>query len=149
LIQGWYWVEILTGLAVNVVLLISGIGLLKYKGWARSLGIWTALFKILRLGLLYGFFIIVVVPPFSKAVGEAVGQMMVQQQQIMGGKGAPAMADPQMFTKIYAIMYSFMGVGMIAIGSIFPGIMLYFLTRPRIQSACDPSHKPVTGTDEL
>ena len=147
-IQGWYWVEIMTGLIVNVAMFVSGIGLLKYRGWARNLALWTMLLKIARLALVYGFFIIAIVPGFSKTIGEAVSQMMMQQQGIMvkGPKGVP---DAATFTKIYTITYSIMGAGMIAIGSIYPAVMLVFLTRPRVKSACDDNRKPVSGRDEL
>src|SRR5205823_4481251 len=52
------WTEILTGLTLNVMLLVSGIGLMSWKPWARSLGVWTAGLKIVRLALVYGYFIL-------------------------------------------------------------------------------------------
>lgn len=148
LLQGWTWVEIITGLAVNIAMLVSGIGLLKYRGWARNLAVWTALLKIGRLALVYGFFIIAVVPPMSKTIGEYVSQMMVQQQGMVV-RGPGVVPDASMFTKIYTITYSVMGAGMIAIGSIFPAVMLYYLTRPRVKAACEVNRKPLSGRDEL
>lgn len=148
MLQGWTWVEILTGLSLNIALFISGIGLLKYNGWSRTLGIWVALLKLARLVLVYGFFIISVVPPMSKTIGEAVGEMMAAQQGIQV-KGAGAVPDAQVFTKIYTITYSLMGAGMISVGSIYPALMLWFLTRPRVKAACEPTRKPISGRDEL
>ena len=89
-----------------------------------------------------------VVPPMSKTIGEAVGEMMAAQQGIQM-KGAGAVPDAQVFTKIYTITYSLMGAGMISVGSIYPALMLWFLTRPRVKAACEPTRKPISGRDEL
>ena len=62
----WTWTEILTGLAVNLMLLASGIGLVQYKSWGRKLGVWTAAAKIVRLVLVYGYCTMVIVPDFSR-----------------------------------------------------------------------------------
>ena len=148
MLQGFTWVEILTGLGLNIVMLVSGIGLLKYRGWARNLAIWSALLKIARLFLVYGFFILAVVPPMSQAIGEMVGQMMVAQQANQVKVTGP-MPDAVLLTKVYTIMYSVIGAGMIMVGSIYPGVMLWFLTRPRVKAACEGSLKPVSGRDEL
>ena len=53
-------------------------------GSAEGLWIWTAVLKIARLVLIYGFFIIVIVPNFSEKLGHMVGEMMnAQQQQLL------------------------------------------------------------------
>ncbi len=148
MLQGWTMVEILTGLGLNIAMFISGIGLLKYKGWARNLAIWSALLKILRLVFLYGFFIVMVVPPMSQRIGEMVGQMMVAQQANQVKVPGP-MPDAVLLTKVYTITYSVMGAGMIMVGSIYPAVMLWFFTRPRVKAACEGSLKPVAGRDEL
>ena len=131
---GWSWVEIVTGLALNVMLIASGVGLMHWKPWARKLGLWTAGLKILRLVVLYTGFVILIVPPVAKNLGDMVGEMMNQQQAGLGRAGG---APPkELFVRIYSVMYSVMGVGYMAVGSVYPAVLLWVLTRPGIASAC-------------
>lgn len=136
----WSMAEVVSGLILNVMLLASGIGLMNWKGWGRSLGIWTGVLKIVRLGLVYGVFIIVVVPTVSQKIGDAVGEMMIAQQQA-AGRGPGGMPASSMFVRIYTITYSGMGLGMIALGSVYPAIMVWFLTRPGAKVACSNVYK--------
>lgn len=135
----WTWTEVLSGLVLNAMLLASGIGLLHWKPWARSLGVWTGALKVLRLVLVYGFFIIGVVPPVSQRIGEAVSTMMAGQPGMAppAGAGSPA----AMFTRIYTVIYSAWGVGMIVLGVIYPAVLLWLLTRPGVKVACAGTHK--------
>jgi hypothetical protein len=131
----WSWAEVLSGIVVNVLMLISGIGLLRWRGWARSLGIWTAVLKIVRLVLIYGAFIALIVPPLARNMGEMVIQMSAQQPGMMpAGKGG--MPPVALFVRVYTVMYSVMGVGVIVLGVIYPLVVLWLLTRPGVKSAC-------------
>src|SRR5262249_19252553 len=62
----WSWAEVLSGLVLNVLMLVSGIGLLHWRPWARTLAVWTAVLKVVRLVALYSFFIVALVPPVAK-----------------------------------------------------------------------------------
>lgn len=139
-LTAWSLTEVITGLILNVMLLASGIGLMNWKGWARSLGIWTGVLKIVRLVLVYGVFIVAIVPPISQKLGDAVGEMMIAQQQSIG-KGPGGIPQASMFVRIYTITYSGMGLGMITLGSVYPAIMLWFLTRPGVRVACSNVYK--------
>ncbi len=125
------WADVVSGIVLNVLLLISGIGLLSWRPWARRLAVWTAALKIVRLVGLYGFFIIVIVPPYCQKLGKAVDAMM----QTTGLKSSPFM-NAQALIKVYTVMYSAMGLGVMLLGVIFPAILLWFLTRPAVKSAC-------------
>lgn len=48
-LQAWYVIEFLSGILLNVLMLASGIGLVQFRPWGRSLGIWTAGAKVVRL----------------------------------------------------------------------------------------------------
>lgn len=132
---GYSWVDVLSGLVVNVMLLASGIGLLSWRPWARTLGVWTASLKILRLVLLYGFFIIAVVPPFAQRLGKAASELLAANPLMTGVKALP-FATAGFYTRMYTVMYSGVGLGMMVIGSVFPALVLWFLTRPAVKSAC-------------
>jgi hypothetical protein len=129
----WIWVELLTGLVLNIALLASGIGLMHWKPWAVRLGIWAALLKILRLVLVHGYAVLVLVPMYSAKIGPVVAEMMQQQ-----GQPVPAFGpDPGLtFTRIYTISYSAFGVSYIICALIYPVLLLWWLTRPGVKSAC-------------
>jgi Sec-independent protein translocase protein TatA len=142
-ISSWMFAELLTGVAVNIAMLAAGIGLVRFKGWGRTLGLWTAAVKIFRLIVVYTYAALVVVPPFSKLLGEEVGKMMLQQQQAMGRPAPPGMT-PDTFVKIYTVTYTIMCVMMIVLGVIYPLISLWLLSRPSAKAACAASaSKPI------
>jgi hypothetical protein len=94
-----------------------------------------------RLVLLYSFFALVVVPVLAQSMGKVAGEMMIQQQAAIG-RPAPPGIDAQMLTRIYYITYTAGAVAMIAIGSIYPAVSLWLLTRPGARAACDESRLP-------
>lgn len=56
----WNWciVEVFSGVVLNLLLLIAGIGLMRQQPWGRRLSIITYKLKIVRLLALYLFFIV-------------------------------------------------------------------------------------------
>jgi hypothetical protein len=135
------WVDSLTALVLNVVMLVAGIGLVRRKSWGISLGIGTATAKIVRLVLVYTYFALAVVPTMAQNMGKFAGEMIVQQQATMG-RPAPPGVDTQMLTRVYFITYTIGAVAMIVFGSIYPAISLWLLTRPGARAACDESQLP-------
>lgn len=129
------WLDVLSGMVLNVMMLAAGIGLLSWRPWARRLGVWTAVLKLIRLVLIYGFFIIAIVPPYAQRLGKAAGQMMSATQQTVGAKAAPFMSG-DFYVRLYTVMYTGFGLGVILVGAIYPAILLWCLTRPAVRSAC-------------
>jgi hypothetical protein len=145
-LTAWTWVEIWTGIIVNGLLLASGIGLVLFRPWGRTLGLWTAGLKILRLVLVYGYCTFAIVPVFSRSLGQAVGEMMIKQQQV-SGKPLPPGFGPEMFTRIYTVTYTILSVGMILVGSIYPLVVLWLLSRPSAKAACQGVKSPTKSGD--
>ncbi len=128
------WTDVISGLILNLLMLAGGIGLLHWKPWARSLAVWTAILKVIRLFLVYGFFVIAVIPPYCRRMGEMVSEMMASQPQF-GGKPPPFM-NADWFTRIYVITYTAFAIGFVLFALIYPAIQLWFLTRPGVKAAC-------------
>lgn len=133
----WSWLDVTTSIAVNILMIVAGVGLIQLAGWGRRLGLWVAGVKLVRLVVVWGLWIVAVVPAMSKQIGDAVDTMLRQQQ----GGGPP----PFSFTTVYAVMYSLMGVGMILFGSIYPVVCLVALSRPGVRAACRPP-APASGS---
>jgi hypothetical protein len=143
--MGYLWADMLTGIAVNVVMLISGIGLVTRKRWAPSLGTGIAWVKIVRLFLVYGFFAFGVVPGFARVMGTNFAKVMVQQQQAAGAPAGAMTADT--LTKIYTITYTVYAVGLIIFGSIYPAVTIWLLSKPGARAACSGSDKLMGPND--
>ena len=136
---GWTWTEVISGLVLNALMVASGVGLMNWKPWGWSLAFWTSVLKILRLCLMYGFFIVAIVPPMSQRIGNMVGDMLVAQQATVGRAGT--MPPVSMFTRIYTVTYSAMGLSMMLVGVIYPALQIWWLTRPGVKLACSGTMK--------
>jgi hypothetical protein len=140
-LTAYTWVDVITGIVLNVLMLVGGIGLVRLKKWGLSLSLWTYVAKITRLLVLNSYFALAVVPAMSQMIGKLVGEMMIQQQQAMG-RPAPAGLDPTTLVRMYYITYTAFAVAMVVFGSIYPAIGIWLLTRPGARAACDESLMP-------
>src|SRR5262249_25433003 len=64
-IQALGLVDFATGFVLNLLLLASGVALVRRRTWGLRLGIGVAFAKIIRLVLLYGYSALVIVPEAS------------------------------------------------------------------------------------
>jgi len=128
-----YWItDFVSGMILNLLLLISGIGLLTVKEWGRKLGVWVAGLKIVRLLALYGFAIIVIVPLTT----ERIIQMMKEMQENFPPgpqKAAPSLEE---MATVMGTMMTVSFVATIVLGAIYPVVALIVLTRPSVKAAC-------------
>jgi hypothetical protein len=115
----------------NVLMLISGVGLIRLREWGRKLAVWVAALKIVRLIVLYGIFIMVMVPIFVKLILDMFEEMA---QSLPPGAGRPPIAG---MTTMFGTMFSVSAVAVMILGSIYPGIVLWLLTRPGVKAACN------------
>jgi hypothetical protein len=139
--------DAVTGLLLNVLLVISGIGLINFKDWGRRLGIWVAALKIVRLIALYSYFIVVVVPRISKALATMFKDMGDQiANAAPAGQPAPNVAEFEQMGAMMGVMYTAQGIAMIILGVIYPIIVLILLSRPRVKAACTFAATPETST---
>ncbi len=136
-VLAYFLTDILSSVLMNSFLVISGVGLVGMKEWGRKLAIWVAAIKIGRLFVSQFYNIVVVVPVWVKQMTEVMEQMMTQMPPGPGG-GPPPGFGSQLAT-IYGIMFTVAAVGTLVIGSIYPGILLWMLTRSDAKAACRPS----------
>jgi hypothetical protein len=132
LVQGYYVADVGTAFLLNVALLVSGIGLLNLKEWGSRLALWVAGLKIVRLLVLYGFYLVVIVPIMLQRV-TAMFQEMGAAQQAAGGAGPP---PPAALGATFGTMMAAAAVIMILVGAIYPVIVLILLSRRGVKAAC-------------
>jgi hypothetical protein len=136
--------EMIAGMILNVVMVISGVGLLGLAEWGRRLGITVAWLKIVRwvAMILVSFVLILpITAQKSQKMYDSMQQAQARAQANAGGRGAASMPmlNIAVFTTIAgAVTMIFTAL----IASIYPALSIWFLTRPPARAACLLSSKP-------
>jgi hypothetical protein len=134
--------EIVSGLALNALMVAAGVGLIRLRAWGRSLAMWTAGLKAVWAVATAAIAIVVVLPITASQTREFL-------RQAMADMAASGIAPPRVLT----LMSQYLGVFMVvsAVGTavatlIYPAITLWVLTRPGARAACTAGgRKPGTG----
>jgi hypothetical protein len=132
-VQGFVVTDLLTGMVLNLALLISGIGLVGRNEWGRVTGLWVLGIKLVRLVVLYGVAILVVVPVMAQKFIDFFQEMT---KDMPPGQGGPR---PDQLTQMGATMGTMMtatAVGVMVIGALVWGVLWWFLSRPGVKAAC-------------
>jgi hypothetical protein len=124
------WADMLSGLALNIAMLASGIGLVQLKEWGRKLAIWTFSLKIVRLGILAVVMIVFIIPITSKTSSDMMAGMT------KNGPGGPPAVVMNNMAKFQAALGTAQAVLGFVFGSIWPVIGLVLLSRPGTRAAC-------------
>ena len=142
-VKGAYIFDAVSGLLLNVMMLVSGIGLVNHSDWARKLAIWVAGLKVLRLIAICALTVTIIGPAVSEGMGEFVVEMGEMNPQ------APQHAQPpvKQITKIYSTMFIVWAFILLVLGSIYPLISLSLLTRPHVVQACKSKQDNVYQAD--
>ena len=136
-VRNYVWVEFLSGLVLNLLLLTAGIGLVMQRPWGIKLGLSVAALKIIRLVAVYGYATVGIIP--KVAMGMTKFQLQAMAQQPGAQKLPPGFADTM--TKAMLIWFTSCAVAMIIVGSIYPLVSLWLLSRPSARAACSDSPK--------
>jgi hypothetical protein len=141
-ISPFLWADVLTGPVLNLLLVVSGLGLLALKGWARMLAIGVMVLKVVRLGVFCALLVGLVVPGLGRAL-EALGKSDVGDGLLRTSLGqvnqmlhaSVTMSPTEVVQAMSWVGYGF-AVVLLGFGSIYPAIVLLVLTRPSARSAC-------------
>jgi hypothetical protein len=124
------YVENGASILLNLLMFVTGIGLLNSKRWAARWWTVGACAKIAVVVVLWSYYIVAVAPTFSANMARYAEQMLAQQPA--GRGGAPNVA---FLTRVYQIMNLIVAVGTMLIASIYPAISLWLLSRPGVKAA--------------
>jgi hypothetical protein len=128
--QAYVWTDMISGLALNVAMFISGIGLLQLSETSRRLALWTFALKILRLCILSALMIVIIIPMTSRMTSEMMAGM---PQRGPGGLPPAMMGDMAKFQAAIGAVQAVLGA---VFGSIWPIIGIILLTRRGTRAAC-------------
>jgi hypothetical protein len=146
-VQAYYWIDLTSGLILNIAMITAGIGLLRQKSWGINLGMATAAAKIIRLAVVYTFFVLAVAPVLAEKSAAMVGRMIVQQQAVVG-QALPGELDTSPLRQAYASMYPPIAVAFMVAGSIYPAVSIWVLLRARARAGADKKVAPVPALGE-
>jgi hypothetical protein len=129
----YYCTELGTGILLNLLTVVSGVGLLGLAEWARRLAVGVAWGKIVRWVAMTIMTLVLVLPVTMARTQKAFDKMNVS------AKGPGAASGPMLnIAQIGAIFGGVTAVFEALIFSIYPGLTIWFLTRPRARAACIP-----------
>lgn len=148
----YLWLNLLSGPVLNLLTVVSGVGLIFLSKWGRTLAVWVAVLKIGRLIVLCGLMSFVVVPRLSDVAEQFAGtdfgkaflrRALDQQDPSTTVIGTPAVRfQPDEMVRILAALgYGFAVMGL-ALGAIYPTVALIVLTRPAARAACSVPTTP-------
>ncbi len=136
----YYFTEVVSGMVLNVAMIVSGIGLMGLAEWGRKLGITVAWLKILRWVAMTIVTMVVIVPITTERTDKMMKSMQAQVNAKSGGRPTPV---PMVgFGQMIAVMSAVAVVFSALVASIYPITSLWFLTRPPTLAACLQRSKP-------
>jgi len=136
--------EVGVGLLLNVLMIVSGAGLMGLANWGRRLALGVAWLKLLRWAVMT-FAILVLVLPITTERMRASFAKLEAQRRAAGAAAPMAMTE---LARIMAIGGAIFAVVGLAVASIYPALTLWFLTRPRVRAACLAVESGPVGEEE-
>jgi len=133
-IVAYTYVESIAGILLNVLMLISGVALVRMSDWGRRLALGVAWLKILRWVAIMVFTLVVMVPITAEASRKMFQEIDKEvKAKSAGGANPVPMA---FFAQFTAILTAVTAVASALFASIYPVLTLWFLTRPAARAAC-------------
>jgi hypothetical protein len=127
--RAYFCGEVSLGIVLNIAMIVAGAGLLATAEWGRRLAIGVAWGKIVRLVAMAVITLTVIVPMTAEYTQPSLDKIAAQARL-----GGPAMSNQM--AQVMPILGAVGVVGFTVVGSIYPGLAIWFLTRPRARAAC-------------
>jgi hypothetical protein len=127
--RAYFCGEVSLGIVLNIAMIVAGAGLLATAEWGRRLAIGVAWGKIVRLVAMAVITLTVIVPMTAEYTRPSLDKIAAQARL-----GGPAMSNQM--AQVMPILGAVGAVGFTVVGSIYPGLAIWFLTRPRARAAC-------------
>ena len=128
----------MTGVPLNIALIVAGVALMRMKRWARSLAMYVAGLKLLRLGVMLVYVVMVLAPNMTKSMAREFDKMGMQISVQQGGNAANAKKVQGMMRTMTQVMGASISGGYalyFVLATIFPIASLVVLNRPGARAA--------------
>jgi hypothetical protein len=132
-VMAYSYLQFGTGVLMNILLIVAGIGLIRLTSWGRSLSLWLAGLQIVRLAIIAAVGL-VVIQPITAVNTEKMLAKMEADAKVQGG--APGAAASVQAARTMAGMSSLFIVAYLVFGSIYPVVTLILLNSAGARAAC-------------
>ncbi len=141
-----FWsIDMLSGIVVNLLLIVAGIGLLALSEWGRKMSIAIAVIKLVRLASLYGYALLAVVPVMARDTAQAFHDMTKSVPQNGGNQLPPVAEMVQTIGAVWLVSLIIFAL----LGAIYPALMIMLLTRPSAKAATQRREPTAFGPDAI
>jgi hypothetical protein len=136
--------EIIAALLLNVLMIVAGIGLLSLAEWARKLAIGVAWLKIARWVAMTVVMMVLILPITMEKMQKLFGTIEAQTKAQGGRAVVFPMGGLAQLTVVFGAISQIFSL---LFASIYPALLIWFLTRPRSRAAF--LRKPATPLPDL
>lgn len=139
-IAAYYAVEVSAAVVLNVLMIVSGAGLLGLREWARRMAIIVAQLKILRWLAMTVLMMVLVLPvsmEFSQKAMAAVEAQIKAQ-----GAGAAMPVPMSEFIRLGMIVSAVWQVFCAIVACVYPALLWWYVSRPPARAACMKQPEP-------
>jgi hypothetical protein len=148
-IAAYYAVEVSAAVILNVLMIVSGAGLLGLAEWARRMAIVVAQLKILRWIAMTVALMVLVLPVTMEMTEKAMAAAEAQ----VNAQGAAMPLPMSQFLRFGMIFAAVWQVFCAIVAIVYPALLWWYLSRPPARAACmkqpepeKPEHDHAWGT---
>jgi hypothetical protein len=129
--------EVIVGMILNVLMAISGVGLLGLAEWGRRLAVNVAWLKIVRWVAMIVVTLVLIMPITVQKFQKMMESMQAQVQAQARSSGRTAPPIPMTNVGLFiAIAGAIATIFTALIATIYPALSIWFLTRAPVRAAC-------------
>jgi hypothetical protein len=126
--------ELSASIILNVLMIVSGAGLMAMAEWARRLAIAVSWLKILRWIAMTVVVFVLILPISLDLTQKTFAKMDAQMKVQSGGRAAPL--PFAVLAPATAVFGGVTAVFSAIVSSVYPALSIWFLTRPAARAAC-------------
>ncbi len=135
-VKSFLCTEVFAAVVLNVLMIVSGVGLLALSEWGRRLGILVGQLKILRWIVITIVTMVVILPISMDATRKAMDSAEAQVRAQNGGRQVAMPIPFSELARIGAVIGAVWLVFLAILASIYPAMMWWYLSRPAARAAC-------------
>ena len=128
-VVGFFTMECVFILLLNLFMFISGVGLLSFNEWARRMALWVATLKLVNILIFTVFVLTIVVPPMVESIQEFMLQVVQEQEAVEPVRLGEIQNSMRFSTSIAFSIFA-------AAAAIYPIICLWQLNRSLVKKSC-------------
>ena len=129
----FYVLDVSTAVILNVLMIVSGGGLMRLREWARRLAIRVAQLKILRWFAMVVGSMVVIVPMMMAKTQPAMNALEAQMKASRGGALPFSLAAVTRWMFVFGVVFMIFAA---IVACVYPAMMWWNLTRPAARAAC-------------